>query len=503
MTGGRPDTGTEVPGGGRKVLVVEDSRTINDLVAESLETAGYRCVRAFDGQEALEVFGAETPDAVVLDLSLPRVHGLEVLRRVKEARPFTVVIVLTGHGSEQTAFKALQSGADEYIRKPFREARLLESLQLHLDRADLQKCLDVQGPCPAHVEERFLARVFFDAPAALVHVDPSGTIRAVNRAASRLLARSPDQLLGTALGRLVGEDVREGWVAAVRRGAAAPAGYEGEVWVEGAAGPFPARVLAVERPEPGHLIVALKDLTRQKELEKRYFESKRLASLGRVVEGVAHEVRNPLISIGGFARKLAEAPGQDPKTARYLGVILSEVERLEQMVRDIEAFVQFSSHRRTRVASMDAAEILQGCVSRVREEAERSGIEVSLALPEGLPRIYADPALVRELFDGLIENALEAMSDGGRLAVDARVVDNWVQVRVEDTGVGMSEKDLEEIFDPFFTSKTSGTGLGLAKAYLIVEEHAGTIDFESQLGEGTVCTVSLPIDRRRVPRQTA
>jgi len=79
-------------------------------------------------------------------------------------------------------------------------------------------------------------------------------------------------------------------------------------------------------------------------------------------------------------------------------------------------------------------------------------------------------------------------------------VDNWVQVRVGDTGIGIPEEDLEEIFDPFFTSKTSGAGLGLAKAYLIVEEHSGTIGFESRVGSGTTCTVTLPSDRRHVPR---
>ena len=79
-------------------------------------------------------------------------------------------------------------------------------------------------------------------------------------------------------------------------------------------------------------------------------------------------------------------------------------------------------------------------------------------------------------------------------------VDNWIHVRVEDTGIGIPPKDLDEIFDPFFSSKTSGAGLGLAKAYLIVEEHSGTIDFESRVGKGTACTVSLPVDRRTLPR---
>jgi len=117
-----------------------------------------------------------------------------------------------------------------------------------------------------------------------------------------------------------------------------------------------------------------------------------------------------------------------------------------------------------------------------------------------LPHIYGDASLLRELFDGLMENACEAMPSGGDLALRCWLADRWVQVQVEDSGVGIAEEDLTEIFDPFFTSKTSGTGFGLAKAYLIVEDHAGTIDFESRVGKGTLCTVSLPVDRRWVPR---
>ncbi|MBE0616535.1 MAG: hypothetical protein IH608_01235 [Proteobacteria bacterium] len=120
--------------------------------------------------------------------------------------------------------------------------------------------------------------------------------------------------------------------------------------------------------------------------------------------------------------------------------------------------------------------------------------------PGELPPVFGDAALLAELFRGLVENAVEAMPAGGDLTVRLRPVDAWVQVRLEDSGVGIPEEDLDAIFDPFFTSKTSGAGLGLAKAYLIVEEHAGTIDFESTPGKGTACTVSLPVERRAVPR---
>jgi PAS domain S-box-containing protein len=409
-------------------------------------------------------------------------------------------VVLTGQGSEQTARRALRFGADDYLTKPFQEDILVESLQLHLQRADLQKGLELQSHGSWRVGEAHLARLFFDAPAALVHADPTGDIRAVNKAATRMLARSPDELVGQPLWGIVSEEIRGRWLETVRREAPSSHGYHGEIHLQSAAGVFPASVIAVEGPESGHLILVLRDLTHQKAFEKRYFESKRLASLGRVVEGVAHEVRNPLISIGGFARKLRRGFDEKSQQGDYLEVILAEVERLERMVRDIEEFVQFSSQRRPRFAPLDLKDVLAASLEEVAKRNSEVGVSVRFHAPDDLPRIYADSALLRELFSGLVENAFDAMPSGGELTLGIRAVNNWIHLRVEDTGVGIPHEDLEEIFDPFFTSKTSGAGLGLAKAYLIVEEHSGTIDFESLVGKGTACTVSLPVERRRVPR---
>lgn len=486
---------------GRRLLVVEDSRVVSGLVTDALVRHGYECLQAFDGLEALRLFESEPLDALVLDLNIPQIHGLEVLRHVKRKRPGTVVVVLTGHGSEQTALQALTLGADDYLTKPFREENLVSSLENHLRRADLVERVDAACGEAGKGEEACLAQLFLGAPVALVHADVEGVVRAVNREATRILGRSAASLVGSRLEVLAGEEVRRHWLGTVRREASSARKYEGEVHLAAAGGPFPASVLAVGGPEEGDLILALRDLTRQKAFEKRYFESKKLASLGRVVEGVAHEVRNPLISIGGFARKLREGTGDGTRQGRYLDVIVSEVERLEQMVRDIEAFVQFSRRTGGQFSPVDMVQVLCACVEVCSPAAASAGVRVRWEPPADVQPVYGDPALLDELFSGLLENALEAMPGGGDLAVELRPVDTWVQVRVEDTGVGIPEEDLDAIFDPFFTSKTSGAGLGLAKAYLIVEEHSGTIDFESSVGKGTACTVSLPVDRRRVPRE--
>lgn len=488
---------------GRRILVVEDSRVVNGLVTDALVRHGYECLQAFDGLEALRVFEGEPLDAVVLDLNLPGLHGLEVLRHVKGRRPETVVVVLTGHGSEHTALQAITVGADDYLTKPYREASLVGSLQGHLRRADLRRAARVDCGPPGDARGGGCEPLFVEAPVALLHADHTGRIQAVNREAARLLGQPPDGLVGVPLGDIVTEEVRRHWVEAVRRETASGKCYEGEVHLVGDVGLFPASVLAVERPEKGDLILAVRDLTRQRAFEKRYFELKKLASLGRVVEGVAHEVRNPLLSIGGFARKLRDGIGEGTRQERYLDVIVAEVERLEGMVREIEAFVAFSRKGCGFFTPVDLGRVLRALLDALGGETAAGGVRILWESPGELPPVYGDEALLRELFGGILENALEAMPRGGDLSVRVRPDDRWVRVWVEDTGVGIPEEDLDAIFDPFYTSKTSGAGLGLAKAYLIVGDHSGSIDFESCLGTGTTCTVSLPRDRRTVPRESA
>jgi len=480
----------------KKILVVEDSRTQNDFIAQALGQYGYECFQAFDGVQALSAFKEHEPNGIILDLNIPKVHGFEVLQRLKRNYPYAVVIVLTGHGSAQTALQALRLGADDYLTKPIHISSLIESLHINIRRSELMEEVDVVPKCPTEIEQK----IYFEAPAALVFVNESGKICSANRAAARLLGLTLDELRGRDASLLVSESIRLRWLDTVKEEALAHGMYKGEVKLAGATHTFPASVVAVAKPDQRNLIMELRDLTRQKDMERRFYESKKLASLGRVVEGVAHEVRNPLISLGGFARKLRKGFGDETNEARYVEVILSEVKRLEQMVNDIENFVQFSSHRSACISPFDLREILNESIASVTNRLDVKELSIVKDFHKGVLRIFADHSLMKELFEGLIENAVESMPSGGVLTVRCCLEGGWVQVRVEDTGVGISPDDIDEVFDPFFTSKTSGAGLGLAKAYLIVEEHAGTIDFESGLGRGTTCTVNLPVDRRRVPR---
>jgi len=486
----------------QRVLVVDDNQDALNQTIGVLAGAGYRCVGVTATDSAREVFNPREHCAVIVDLCLAETFGWELIDYIRKLNPLTVIIVIGPKGAGRRAIDALKIGADEYLKRPIDRDTLISLLGRNLDRVEREIELQYRSQWPGEVIDHWMGRILLDAPAALIHVDPTDIIRVANRAASRLLGKRPQELTGEPLCSLLDHGIGERWIELLRREAATPKGFEGEVHLRRGNEWFPAYVNGVERPDKGHLLISFRDLTRQKTIEQQFFESKRLASLGRVVEGVAHEVRNPLISIGGFARKLLKGTPADTREHHFLDIILKEVERLEAMVNDIEKYVEFASNRPHEFISVDIVDVVNKAYRTVSARYDESrNITESINHPQTRLQVYGDPKLLTELFEGLIENAYEAMPKGGKLDILVEAPDGWITVTVSDTGVGMEKQDLDEIFDPFFTSKTNGAGLGLAKAYMIAEDHSGQIKFDSAVGRGTSCTVTLPIDRRRISRE--
>ena len=246
------------------------------------------------------------------------------------------------------------------------------------------------------------------------------------------------------------------------------------------------------------ILAVVADLTRVYDAEKSLKQSEKLASLGKVVEGVAHEVRNCLTSLGGFSRRLQKLNSGDLTSAHYIGIILQNVARLEKMVHDIEDYVYFSKFYSFQFDSVDLIDIIQKAHKRVIDGLSTfhvDSVSLKLTAENHLPRIIADANALEDVFYQLILNSYEAMRDGGNLNIDLKNSGAAISVSVTDTGVGINDEDLSEIFNPFFTSKTTGAGMGLSKVYLLVEEHNGLIDIKSEPAKGTAVEVVLPIDR--------
>jgi len=206
---------------------------------------------------------------------------------------------------------------------------------------------------------------------------------------------------------------------------------------------------------------------------------------------VAHEIRNPLSSIKGFATYFRQRYGGVPDDAKVADIMIQEVDRLNRVITEL---LEFSRPMALKRKETDLAGLTRQVLGTVEGQARDRGIAVQADLPPGLPEAFIDPDRITQVFLNLFLNALAAMERGGILSVGiARQDERFLRVAVSDTGMGIRKEDLGRVFDPYFTTKPSGTGLGLAIVHRIVEAHGGEIRLESKPGKGTTFTIVLPV----------
>jgi signal transduction histidine kinase len=214
----------------------------------------------------------------------------------------------------------------------------------------------------------------------------------------------------------------------------------------------------------------------------------KLAVLGQMAGSVGHELRNPLAVIRNavYFLKLVQ-PEADEKVKEYIGIIESETHNAEKIINDLLDF--------SRIKSVDSEPLVVADI--VRSVLERypvpEGISVRLDLPETLPRAYADPRQVSQVLGNLVVNACQTMIDGGELTISAAVQNAFIAIAVKDTGVGITPENMQKIFEPLFTTKAEGIGLGLAVSQKLAEANGGKIDVQSEPGKGSTFTVWLPV----------
>jgi two-component system NtrC family sensor kinase len=241
----------------------------------------------------------------------------------------------------------------------------------------------------------------------------------------------------------------------------------------------------------------LKERTRQ-----QLTRSERLASIGRLAAGVAHEINNPLTGVLTFAHMLRKSVADGSQERKDLETIIEATMRCREIVRGL---LNFSRQNEPHKELSDLNQVLQRALNLTRNQAALHRIDVREELNGALPPVVIDPHQIQEVAVNVIVNAIDAMPDGGRLTVRSRT-GQWnggrsLEFEISDTGLGIPPENLDRIFDPFFTTKPPGrgTGLGLAVSYGIIAEHGGRIDVESTMGAGTTVTVRLPAPEPGAP----
>ncbi|MCK5487296.1 MAG: histidine kinase, partial [Desulfobacterales bacterium] len=238
-------------------------------------------------------------------------------------------------------------------------------------------------------------------------------------------------------------------------------------------------------------VLLFKDLTEVRALRREVTRSQRLASVGRLAAGVAHEIRNPLSSIKGFATYFKERYPDRPDDQQTANIMIQEVDRLNRVVGQLLELARPISVKKQRISLQD---LLKDSIKLIEDRAAAKGISVQTQHAAGVDSVWGDPDRINQILLNLYLNAIDSMESGGELkvALSSDGENSEIFIRISDSGCGISPEHLSKIFDPYFTTKSTGTGLGLAIAHNIVEALGGKITVESDKEVGTTFTVALP-----------
>ncbi len=391
-------------------------------------------------------------------------------------------------------------------------------------------------PHDAPPKDALIRALMDDATTGVLLLDPSGQVADHNPALERLLAvksadiraAAPAALLRTVV---AGDDlVREAFKAAK---------HEREVVLHTPrAGDVPVRFRSYRVGKPAWVLVTLQDLTQMRRMQQELRRHERLATLGQLSAGVAHEIRNPLAGIGTSAQVLLKRFEPRDERARFVQVILDEVARLDRIVTSL---LQYARPRTPELRAATLASCVEKVTGLAGEAIATSGVKVEIDAAPRLAALYIDPDLITQVLLNVTLNAVQASPKGGVLRYEIRKVrrrrpprgpgrraddapgerrasdraegsaadrraegNGWLeyqQVRVIDTGVGIPRGVLEKMFDPFFTTKATGTGLGLSISQTIMQEHGGTIAVDSREGRGTTVLLNFPLEKRHGERR--
>lgn len=481
-----------------RALVVDDSASMRRLLAQHLAERGYEVRVSGSGEAALEQHRKEPFDLMLVDWTLPGMSGLDLCRAVR-AEPGgedVVLLVITGRNQPEDLHAVLDAGASDYLSKPVDLSMLGTRLLVAARQADALRKRRQGREALEQAEEAF-GRLVEAAPDAILVTRGTRVAYANPRLVRFLGYDSAGQLADVSVRALLHRDEPLS-VLEPRDGPAAPQELrlvrrDGTV-VTGEA----VAVRVVFHGEPS-LLVMIRDVSERKEMQARLLLADRMASVGTLAAGVAHELNNPLAYvINNLKLSREELDGElNPERLELLKLQLEEASHGARRMRDILKDLRtFARGEESRDADVDVNEVLVSCVSMCWNEIRhRARLEKKLGQ---VPKVRIDPSRLGQVFLNLLINAAQAVDEGraadNQITVATREDDGFVVIAVRDTGRGIAAEDMPRIFDPFFTTKApqEGSGLGLSICQNIVTRAGGRIDVESVRGEGTTFTVRLP-----------
>lgn len=524
------------------VLVADDEVTTTIMLQHIFEKEGFQVVRVNNGRLALDKARELLPDLILLDILMPELNGFEVLRHLREdsATASIPTILVTANAREPSdVARGMNLGANDYLYKPFAPQELLARAQskirarqleeaLQRRSQELEMLLNLSDVLNERVASAELVRLIAESVERMIAPDlvvvqylgpdnQMGETRVTVRAGvepalplddlfdlcvqvggrlsweSRdsvvagyesgiiLVLQQSDQIVGLLLAaRLIGEfdEDHQRLFAGIARQAALAL--------------HNARLYELQASYAQTLEERVAERTRELEsAQKLLLRSEKLASIGHLAASIAHEINNPLMPIRNLLEDIVDELNEKGITfdQRSITIIQDSLERIRGIVSRL---LEFARDPGPGLTLVDVSAVIDGVLKLNRKFFEHSRIRVNASLPP-LPSVLGSKDQLEQVFMNLALNAQAAMANGGTLSVTARRDGDEIVATFSDTGCGIPAENLERIFDPFFSTKPSGTGLGLFVSHGIIQGHNGRIDVVSQVDVGTTFTIRLPV----------
>lgn len=474
-----------------RVLVVDDHAAFVENVVDILSTSAHdvalSCSAVRSAQQALAAATSQSFDLALIDLHLPDAHGLELAQQLKAICPFMQIVIITGDATIESAIGALDQGAFGYVLKPFRPQQLVETALRAVERARL---LREREHLRTELErsERRNRDVIDGVPAFVAALDEEGRLVVWNSQLEKVTGFTRQEMLGSKRDDFVNNG---GTLRLPLKGG----GHRSVRWTlanipESQDGPAVTYALGV-------------DVTEESEMLQRTLRAERLAAVGTLATGLAHEVRNPLnsatLQLQLLERKLAKGTVDVDGVSAIAHIVRDELERLERLVKD---FLSFAKPQVVEPKPGNLNGVVDLVLTLLGVEIRKAHVHVERRLDPKLGLVPFEEQSFKQVLLNLMRNSIEAMhaSPNARLTVITQPVPNAaaVELCVMDNGPGFDPR--APVFDAFYTTKEGGTGLGLAIVHRIVTEHGGTINVVSR--PGNTC-FSLRLPQPAAPAPTA
>jgi len=482
-----------------KIIVIDDEKAIRDGCHRVLTGKGYEVITAENGQIALDILAKELIDIILLDLKMPIIGGEKVLEIAREKYPDIPVIIITGHGTVDTAVICMKNGAYDFITKPFQIDQFLLTITRAAEKRRLEQKAEqfkeenIRNLYDLNLEKSRLKTIIKQMANGVMVTNRNLEVVLHNPALMRLMEISEEVENPAPIGKIIH---KESLIDTLKQILTGESPEDESVSQEINVGATALRAISAPALGPNKAVAGtvtvLEDITAFKQLDEMKSD---------FVNMVAHELRSPLVSIRqlnsvlleGLAGPLAE------KQQDFVQRGMNKIDSLLDLINDLldVAKIEAGKYVQHQVPT-DIGRIIEDIVALMGPRAQKQGITLTHSC-QNLKPVQSDPKNIEDVFNNLISNAINYSPEGGRVTITAQGLAEYMEVKVEDTGVGIPTEELPKIFDKFYrvkhpkTRQVIGTGLGLAIVKGVIEAHHGTIDVQSIIDKGTTFRILLPM----------